>query len=75
MGSSISDIQIGKLMALRPSKVILMLDGDEAGRKATETIARKLDQRMNPMAIQKVWLPEGKDPDDLTLEEYEEATH
>lgn len=72
MGSSISDIQIGKLMALRPAKVILMLDGDEAGRKATETIAAKLGKRMNPLSIRKIWLPESKDPDQITREEFED---
>ena len=70
MGSHISDIQVGKLMALKPSQIILMLDGDEAGRKATEGIARKLGKRMNPMNIRKIWLPDGLDPDDLSREEF-----
>ena len=72
MGSSISDIQIGKLIKLKPSRVILMMDGDDAGRKATKTIAAKLGKRMNPMKIRQVYLPEGKDPDDLTREEFME---
>ena len=72
MGSSMSDIQIGKLLKLLPSKVILMMDGDEAGRKATETIAVKLGKRMNPLDIQKVYLPEGWDPDNLTKSQMEE---
>lgn len=70
MGSSISDIQIGKLLKLKPSKVILMMDGDDAGRKATKTIQARLGKRMNPMNIQMIYLPEGKDPDQLSREEF-----
>lgn len=74
MGSSISDVQIGKLVKLNPSKIIIMMDGDDAGRKATRTIAAKLGKRMNPMNIVPVYLPEGKDPDDLSREEFLELT-
>lgn len=71
MGSHISEIQIGKLLKLRPSRVIIMLDGDDAGRKGTDSISDRLGKRMDPMRIHRVWLPDGKDPDDLTKEELE----
>lgn len=70
MGSSISDIQIGKLLALKAGKIILMMDGDEAGRKATRAIANKLSSRMSCLNIQEIYLPEGKDPDDLSLDDF-----
>ena len=75
LGSSLSEIQAGKLLAMKPKNVILMFDGDEAGRKATEVTYDKLSKRMNAMNVKKVYLPDGKDPDNLTREEYEEATH
>lgn len=68
LGSSISDIQLGKLLSTHPTAIILMLDGDDAGRQGTRKIYKKLIARTH-VPIRMVVLPEGKDPDDLTLEE------
>ena len=49
--------------------LILMLDGDEAGRKATAEILLRLARH----TFVNVWeLPEGKQPDNLTEEEFEQ---
>lgn len=71
MGSQISAIQIGKLFSLGVHGIVLMMDGDDAGRKATRKIAGKLAERMNPYNIEEIYLPEGKDPDELTREEFD----
>ena len=70
MGSHLSDIQIGKLLAKKPSSIVIMFDGDEAGMNGTKIAYAKLIKRTHtPIDIS--WLPEGKDPDDLSKEELE----
>jgi hypothetical protein len=64
MGSSLSQEQEDMLAEF--SKVILMLDGDEAGRQATQTIASRLMRRT---FVKVISLPEGKQPDNLSSEE------
>jgi hypothetical protein len=64
MGSSLSQEQEDTLIEF--SKVILMLDGDEAGREATQTIASRLMRRT---FVKVISLPEGKQPDNLSSEE------
>ena len=48
-----------QLLAAAPG-VLVMLDGDDAGRAATTRVCRQLD------AAQGLLLPRGRDPDDLT---------
>jgi DNA primase len=64
MGSSMSEAQenvLGKF-----ARVILFLDGDEAGREATRLIVSRLAHRTFVRAID---LPDGKQPDQLSSEE------
>jgi DNA primase len=63
IGSSLSNEQEGMLAEF--SKVILMLDGDEAGREATEKIAPRLMRRTFVKVID---LSEGTQPDNLSDE-------
>jgi DNA primase len=64
MGSSLSDVQAEKLAAF--DRVILMLDGDEAGREAAPKIAAELARRL---LVRIATVPEGKQPDLLSTEE------
>lgn len=69
MGSFISDIQVGKLVALKPLSVTVMMDGDEAGWSATIKIRNKLLKRMDPFKVRIAVVPPGKDPDELSHDE------
>jgi DNA primase len=65
MGCSLSDEQEAQLVA-RFRQVVVMLDGDDAGRKAAVEIAGRL--------VRKAWVrvvdvPEGNQPDQLSIEE------
>lgn len=62
MGSSISDEQFEVLRGY--GKVILCMDGDEPGRAATRAIAPKL-MELEKGSVKVVWLPTGKQPDEL----------
>jgi len=66
MGSSMSDTQ-EDLLRNRFAEIILMLDGDEAGRKATDEIRDRLECVMYSVRI--VQLPEGVQPDQLSDDE------
>jgi len=66
MGSTMSSVQ-EELIAERFGEVILMLDGDEAGRKAAEEIADRLKQRV--FSVVTVDLPDSVQPDQLSIEE------
>ena len=61
MGSSLSPAQ-DRLLRVRFERVVLMLDGDEAGRAASRVIALRLSER-GPVAV--VWVPAGSQPDQL----------
>lgn len=61
-----TDPQYQELKNLPIRKYILAFDGDFAGRKATTTFIKKVQNKL----IQYVELPEGKDINDLTFEEY-----
>ena len=65
MGSSLSEAQ-EQLLARHFKNACLMLDGDEAGRQATDELLLRLGRRMWVWAVV---LPEGKQPDMLTGEE------
>jgi DNA primase len=62
MGSALSDRQ-RRLLRERFGKIILMLDGDGAGRRATVTIAARLADRCLVRAIE---LAAGVQPDQLS---------
>lgn len=48
--------------------IVLMLDGDDAGRQATRRIKMELRNR-GKNSIHSIWLPTDTDPDDLTDDE------
>jgi DNA primase len=66
LGIQLSDSQCGLLEQVKD--IVLMLDGDEAGRKATRLIKRELQSR-GKNNIHSISLPTGLDPDDLTDDE------
>ena len=69
MGCALSDEQAGLLRAYFRF-VALVLDGDNAGRAATEACLLKLGRRGYVRAVE---LPEGQAPDEMTAAEIREA--
>jgi DNA primase len=69
MGSSLS-AQQEELLARHFKNACLMLDGDEAGRKATDECLLRLARRMWVWAVM---LPEGTQPDQLDQERIDRA--
>ena len=65
MGSVLSEHQ-ERLLVENFDSVILLLDGDEAGRSATSEIALRLVRKV---FVQVIEMPEGKQPDQLSSEE------
>jgi DNA primase len=63
MGSTMSEAQ-EKLLAEHFGSVVLMLDGDEAGRSAAEEIAERLQQVV--FRVSMVELDKGVQPDELS---------
>ncbi len=63
MGTHLSDMQCGLLGQLKD--IVLMLDGDIAGMKATHQIKMKLGKTAKSR-IHSIYLPSGADPDDLS---------
>lgn len=61
LGTNISPIQLAWLA--RADQVVLMLDGDDAGRKGAQTIRRHLAPSTK---IKTVELPDGLEPEDLS---------
>lgn len=67
MGTTLSDAQRARLKSFR--SVILMLDGDEAGQRATAAIAA----RLRPLApLRVIHLPPSIQPDQLTAAQIQE---
>jgi DNA primase len=62
MGCSISQAQ-EELLARYFESVVILLDGDEAGKAATEEISNRLKHRM---FVRVVAVPQGKQPDELS---------
>jgi DNA primase len=62
MGSSLSAAQESGLLH-HFERILLMLDGDAAGRVATEVIAARLS---GWRSVQVVWVPDGSQPDQLS---------
>jgi DNA primase len=69
MGSSMSKNQ-ESLVAEKFGEVVVMLDGDDAGRIATETIADRLRQVV--FRVTTVELPDGVQPDQLSDQELQD---
>jgi DNA primase len=65
IGSWLSDVQEKILRECFPF-VVLMLDGDEAGREATRDISARL---IKELFINVVHLPDRKQPDQLSPDE------
>ncbi len=65
LGSGISQEQ-EDLLSTYFKRVILMLDGDDAGKATTDECLRRLGRRMFVKALE---LPEGKQPDMLSRQE------
>lgn len=71
LGSNITDVQVGKILAKHPASITLMFDGDVAGREATFKAATKLSARPGPN-IYCVNLPDDTDPDEMKEAELKE---
>jgi DNA primase len=68
MGCSLSEAQ-EELLAAKFERIVIMLDGDEAGREATAEILVRLAPRM---WVRAAMVPEGKQPDQLSGDELQE---
>jgi len=66
MGTNLSYTQCRLLEQIKD--IVLMLDGDDAGNKATHQIQIKLKKRRKNQ-VQSIYLPCGLDPDDLSDDE------
>ena len=66
MGTKLSDTQCRLLEHIKD--IVLMLDGDDAGIKATRQIEIKLKKRQKSQ-VHSMYLPYGADPDDLSDDE------
>ena len=64
MGSQISPVQIGKLLATRPSEIIVFLDGDEIGIKKGWEVGCALRARAKALPVKDVHIG-GSDPDEV----------
>ena len=69
LGSYMSDKHHELVSEIAPSRIALMFDGDEAGRNATEHVAKKLS-RLFGNCTQSCFLPEGRDPKNLNREDF-----
>jgi DNA primase len=67
MGSSLSEAQENLLLE-RFRELILLLDGDEAGRRASQQLAARLWRKISLGIVQ---VPSGRQPDQLSSEEIE----
>jgi DNA primase len=65
MGVSLSEVQ-EQLLLERFQHLVLMLDGDEAGRRASQQLASRLGRRVS---LSIAGVPSGQQPDQLSSEE------
>jgi len=65
MGSSLSEAQ-EKLLRERFRELVLMLDGDDTGRRASQQLATQLWRKVSLSIVQ---VPRGRQPDQLSGEE------
>jgi len=68
LGSHITDTQVGKLGSLKPNKIKIMFDGDDAGWHGMMDAYDKIIKRL-PWIVEWVYCPEGEDPGDLSEKE------
>lgn len=74
MGSSISEDQMNLIVRMSGNPVVLFLDNDEAGRKATWSTGKRLRPFVGELLVADY--PEGKDaPDDLNLAQIRRAIY
>lgn len=66
MGCSLSEHQEKVILDIPFRRIILMLDGDEVGKRATDEIALRLARRV---FVRIAPIPDGKQPDELPDEE------
>lgn len=69
-GTKISRQKIGMMLSSGIKKVIIMLDDDDAGIKAQKKIAEECSNFFDTVEVK---LEQGKDPNDLTEEEFLEV--
>jgi len=69
LGTNLTDDGLSLLHKIGIKKVVLMLDGDAAGRIATAKLSNKLSPFFE---VVPVYLESGKDPKDIPLEELKE---
>lgn len=62
MGNSISTYQL-ELLKEMDRNYVLMLDGDDAGRKATQSVVKEMEQ--NGLSFRVVQLSNGLEPEAL----------
>jgi len=67
MGVTLSEVQEQLLLARFP-KLVLMLDGDAAGRRASQQLAERLKGKVSLSVVE---VPSGRQPDQLSREEME----
>jgi len=65
MGTSLSKVQ-EELLLERFPQLVLMLDGDEAGRRASQQVAARF---WGKVSLSMVEVPNGRQPDQLSSEE------
>lgn len=65
MGVSLSEVQ-EQLLLERFPRLVLMLDGDEAGRRASQQLATRLKGKVSLSVVE---APSGRQPDQLSSEE------
>jgi DNA primase len=71
MGVSLSEVQ-EKLLLERFQQLVLMLDGDEAGRRASQQLAARLWRKVS---LSMAGVPSGRQPDQLSSEEIGRILH
>lgn len=64
LGTNLPDDGLSMLLQLQLDRIILMLDGDEAGISATKTLHQKLAPHVKTDTI---YLEKGQDPKDVSL--------
>lgn len=65
MGTSLGDGALGAILSYRPSKLVLLFDGDDPGGLASVNIAQKIRER-HFTEIYIARPPAGKDPDEVS---------
>jgi len=66
LGSNLGPVAAGKILARRPGRIVVMLDGDEAGERGTRKIVSELLVHRKFASVHVARPPVGKDPDELT---------